>query len=70
MILVFVGAGGSAAVDPEQYPTTVGFFEKLPDEIKSDPLFIKVCEFLMDQQGKEIVDIENVLETLDEFQAD
>jgi len=70
MILVFVGAGGSAAVDPKQYPTTVGFFEKLPDEITNDPLFGKVCEFLKGQQGKKIIDIENVLEILDEFQED
>ena len=70
MILVFVGAGGSAAVDPKQYPTTVGFFESLPDEIRNDPLFPKVCEFLRGQQGKKTIDIENVLEILDEFQAD
>ena len=35
MILVFVGAGGSAAVDLDQYPTTVEFFESLPGEIKN-----------------------------------
>ncbi len=33
MILVFVGAGGSATVDPKQYPTTVEFFSRLPDNI-------------------------------------
>ena len=70
MILVFVGAGGSAAVDSEQYPTTVGFFEKLPDEIEVNPVFDGVCKFLRDQKGKETVDIEDVLETLDELQAD
>ena len=70
MILVFVGAGGSAAVDLEQYPTTVGFFERLPDEIKNASLFFRVCQFLKDEQGKEIIDIEDVLETLDELQAD
>ena len=68
MILVFVGAGGSAAVDLEQYPTTVGFFKSLPGEIANDPLFLKVYEFLKGQQGKKIVDIENVLETLDDLQ--
>ena len=35
MILVFVGAGASAAVDSEQYPTTVGFYERLDADIKS-----------------------------------
>jgi len=72
MILLFVGAGGSAAVDPEQYPTTVRFFEKLPDEIKVDAVFDGVCKFLQDQhgKGKEIIDIEDVLETLGELEAD
>ncbi len=70
MILVFVGAGGSAAVDREQYPTTVGFFKRLPGEITNTPLFPKVCGFLKDQQGKETIDIEDVLEILDELQAD
>ena len=70
MILLFVGAGGSAAVDPKQYPTTVGFFEKLPDEMKGDCMFNGVCKFLKEQKGKEIIDIEDVLETLGELQAD
>ena len=68
MILVFVGAGGSAAVDPKQYPTTVGFFEKLPDEITNDGLFSNVRKFLQTQKGKEIIDIEDVLGALGELQ--
>ena len=70
MILVFVGAGGSAAVDPKQYPTTVGFFESLPNEIKDNSLFLQVCNFLKGQKNKERIDIEDVLETLDELRAD
>ena len=68
MILVFVGAGGSAAVDLEQYPTTVGFFEKLPGEITNDGLFSNVRKFLQTQKGKEIIDIEDVLGILGELQ--
>ena len=69
MILVFVGAGGSAAVDPEQYPTTVEFFNRLPDEIKNDPVFAKVREFLEERKGKgQPIDIEEVLWNLDELQ--
>ena len=67
MILVFVGAGGSAAVDRKQYPTTVGFFKKLPERVTSDALFTKVCEFL-NQHGIKEPDIEDVLEVLDELQ--
>lgn len=71
MILVFVGAGGSAAVDPEQYPTTVEFFKRLPPEITGDRLFQLVCEFLT-TQGRldEQIDIEKVLWTLGEFEDD
>ncbi|MCY4387727.1 MAG: SIR2 family protein [Desulfurellaceae bacterium] len=69
MILVFVGAGGSAAVDPEQYPTTVEFFERLPDDITGDGLFIKIREFLRHKKGEEPIDIEEVLWNLDELQG-
>ena len=69
MILVFVGAGGSAAVDPDQYPTTVGFFDRLPDEIKGDTLFELVRIFLKSQKkGGQPVDIEEVLWSLDKVQ--
>ena len=69
MILVFVGAGGSAAVDPEQYPTTVEFFKRLPGGITQDPLFTLVREFLQHKKGEEPIDIEEVLWNLDELQA-
>ncbi len=68
MILVFVGAGGSAAVDPEQYPTTVEFFNRLPGEIKNDPVFVKVPEFLEPPKAGQPIDIEEVLWNLDELQ--
>lgn len=68
MILVFVGAGGSAAVDPEQYPTTVEFFNRLPDNIKEDPLFSSVHNFLEIQKDEQPIDIEEILWTLDELQ--
>ena len=69
MILVFVGAGGSAAVDPKQYPTTVGFFDRLPDEIKGDYLFGVVHSFLVNQKkGGQPIDVEEVLWSLDKVQ--
>ena len=68
MILVFVGAGGSAAVDPEKYPTTRGFFKKLEKEkeIKRHNLFVAVENFLQ-RNGEEPLDIEKILWTLDEL---
>ena len=69
MILVFVGAGGSTAVDPEQYPTTVEFFKRLPKEILEDSLFQGVCKFIQERDGDKTLDIENVLEVLDALQV-
>ena len=68
MILVFVGAGGSAAVDHKRYPTTRKFFERLPDDIKNEGLFIQVCDFLR-KQGRETYDIEDVLGLLDTYET-
>ena len=67
MILVFVGAGGSAAVDPEQYPTTVEFFNRLPNNITRDSLFSLIHEFLEYQKDEQTIDIEEILWTLDEL---
>ena len=68
MILVFVGAGGSAAVDLEQYPTTDKFFKKLPSEITNDALFSSVYTFLQSEKNGETIDIEDVLGALGELQ--
>ena len=74
MILVFVGAGGSAAVDPEQYPTTAEFFNRLPNTITQDPLFGNVCRFLRDRkselQQSDVIDIEEVLWVLGDLRDD
>ena len=34
MILVFAGAGASYAINPDNYPTTIGFFSGLDESIK------------------------------------
>lgn len=69
MILVFVGAGGSAAVDREQYPTTAKFFEKLPISIAEDILFKRVVERIEKTKPVgEPIDIEEMLWDLNEIQ--
>ena len=52
MILVFAGAGASAAIDSKKYPTTEGFFNNLSESIKNDPLFVVVKEFLETSNAK------------------
>ena len=37
-VLVFAGAGASTAVNKDKFPTTVQFYERLPNEIKKDKL--------------------------------
>ena len=63
MILLFVGAGGSAAVDAEQYPTTVEFYKRLPDDIVQNPLFFFVQNFLTNapSHNEASIDIEKIL---------
>ena len=69
MILVFVGAGGSAAVDEKQYLTTRGFLDQLPKDIKDNHLFSSVYTLLTKHHGKTKPDIEDVLQILDAGQA-
>src|ERR1041385_4384868 len=68
-VLLFAGAGASKAVDPEAYPTTVEFFERLPGAVTNDTLFALLTKRL--RRGKEdtIVDIEQVLWGLQELQT-
>lgn len=70
MILLFVGAGGSAAVDAEQYPTTVEFFKRLPDNIVQSRLFFLVRNFLTNAPSHNgaSIDIEKILWELDNLQ--
>lgn len=66
-ITIFAGAGASKGVNSELYPTTVEFFENLPVEIKSDPLFNLIVSFIKSQEGSSQVDIEQVLWRLEEL---
>lgn len=67
-IVVFAGAGASTAVDADAYPTTAHFFDRLPDKIRSHPMFRAVHGYLTSQKGKEVViDIELMLWHLQEL---
>lgn len=66
-LTIFAGAGASKAVDPKKYPTTVEFFENLPDEITTNSLFKLIVEFLTLRGKDGIVDIELVLWRLEEI---
>ena len=72
MILVFAGAGASAAIDKKQYLTTEGFFNELPSPIKNDSLFQDVERVLREEarKNKKRIDIEDIIEILDTIQAD
>ena len=60
-IALFAGAGASKAVDSVSYPTTVEFFDKLPEDIRSDPQFLFVEQFLRESGRDRLIDIEEIL---------
>lgn len=66
-IVVFAGAGASKAVAPEKYPTTVEFFDDLPEKITSNQLFEQVVGFLKEDSGEGPIDIELLLWRLEEL---
>jgi len=69
-VIVFAGAGASKAVDPQAYPTTVEFFERLPPEVKNDTLFALLTKHLRRAvAGSPAIDIEQVLWALQELQT-
>lgn len=63
-ILVFAGAGASKAVKAEKFPTTKEFFDGLPAQITSDPLFALAMEYLVSELKSDTIDIEQILWTL------
>lgn len=69
MILVFAGAGASTAVDPDQYPTTVKFLERVPLDVKSNPWFEHAFQFLSTRENSSPIDIEHILDVLSVMQG-
>jgi SIR2-like domain len=68
MILVFAGAGASKAVSPENYPTTIEFFERLPDAIRENKTFDLVHSHLLETRASDAIDIEHVLWALGDLE--
>src|SRR5689334_12473448 len=68
-ILIFAGAGASKAVASDSYPTTVQFFDSLPDSIRQNPLFSVVVEYLRKNDKAAALDIELILWRLQELQG-
>lgn len=60
-VVVLAGAGASKAVQPKKFPTTLEFFERLPQSVLSDQYFQFVLGFLKTQRGDDVIDIELVL---------
>jgi hypothetical protein len=70
VILLFAGAGASAAVNPEHYPTTLSFFERLPEQLRKRPLYDLVDQLLRRRTSQGPRDIEmfiGILQELREF---
>lgn len=63
-VLIFAGAGASKGVCPEKFPTTQEFFAQLSENITERPLFQFVMEYLRKDNPDLVVDIEQVLWSL------
>ena len=74
MILVFAGAGASAAIDIERYPTTEAFYKRLGNEINSlmgQVLRGHLKNHISQESGNNrVMDIEKVLWYIKEFKYD
>lgn len=70
MYVVFAGAGASLAVDKKQYPTTLEFFQQLPESIHDDAIFKATVNYLKSQKGNETPDIEEILWIISEQEED
>lgn len=66
-VMVFAGAGASFAVDRSSYPTTVGFYEQLPDEIRSHDLVRGLAAHFEKKFSSGPADIEKLLWSLGEL---
>ena len=60
-VVLFAGAGASKAVDPASYPTTLEFFERLPESLRSHSCFTYIESFLRKDGDREVIDIEEML---------
>lgn len=65
--LVFAGAGASFAVSKELYPTTVQFYERLPESIRDHKLVRGMVRHLATKFGEGTPDVEKILWCLDEL---
>lgn len=73
MILVFAGAGASAAIDIKRYPTTEAFYKRLNNEVKSlmgNVLGGHLNNHIAQEDSRQNMDIEKVLWYIREFKYD
>jgi hypothetical protein len=65
LAVIFAGAGASAAVDHEQYPTTLDFYNRLPAKLKAHRFNESLRSWLNSESN---VDVEIVLWALYELE--
>lgn len=69
-LTIFAGAGASKAVNSNEFPTTVEFFERLPAEIQNDSFFQFAISFIRETENPDQIDIEMVLWILENLRND
>lgn len=69
-VVVFAGAGASKAVSPDDYPTTIDFFDRLPGSIRSNSMYQELLSFLLSKEGEGAkIDIEDILWLLQDLKV-
>lgn len=68
-IIVFAGAGASFAVSRSKYPTTAGFIERFPADLKDDQLIQHLSSHFASKFGDATPDVEKILWCLEELLA-
>ena len=68
-IVVFAGAGASFAVNKNKYPTTAGFLEKFPEDLKQNQLIGYISNHFKVRFGDGTPDVEKILWCLGELLA-
>ncbi len=69
-VVIFAGAGASKAVNSKEFPTTVEFFDRLPDSVLANSTFRFALEYIKRVEQPQQIDIEMVLWALETLQKD
>jgi len=60
-IVIFAGAGASRALPDTKFPTTIEFFNLLPQSVRENAYFSFIENYIRSSRGADVIDIEEIL---------